>query len=106
MIQQGSIITQTQNSNIQDLMSHNNQINSNNNEMVSYGNKPSTHSSMIFNNPLQNNLINQQNPLKQSMVSGYMNSNIQNMHNYPSMSNFSNTASHRNLNQHQNSIFY
>lgn len=64
--------------------------------------KPSTHSSMIYNaNTIQNNTANQANPLNQSMVTSYIHSNNQNMNNYPSMSNFSNTASHRTLNPNQ-----
>jgi len=79
------------------------QINSNlQNTFVS---KPTTHSSMIYNtSTIHNNLANQANPLNQSMVTSYIHSNNQNMINYPSMSNFSNTASHRTLNLNQNNF--
>lgn len=71
------------------------------------GTKQSTHNSMIFNSPIQNNLMsNQGNPLNQSMVTGYLHSNSQHVHNYPAMANFSNTSSHRNLNSTQNAFVW
>jgi hypothetical protein len=82
-----------------------NQNTSQNQGNIFFGAKQGTHNSMIFNSPIQNNLTsNQGNPLNQSMVTGYLHSNSQHVHNYPAMANFSNTSSHRNLNSTQNTF--
>ena len=84
-----------------------NQNNSPSQGNIFSGTKQATHNSMIFNSPIQNNLTNfQGNPLNQSMVTGYLHSNSQHVHNYPAMANFSNTSSHRNLNTTQNAFVW
>lgn len=82
-----------------------NQNNSPSQGNIFSGTKQATHNSMIFNSPIQNDLTNfPGNPLNQSMVTGYLHSNSQHVHNYPAMANFSNTSSHRNLNTTQNAF--